>query len=152
MIQSLIAPIHVPLANAWLRMYKSQRIRTTTRLRGEVAALLSELHVPAALGPSANVLLTRYSDGKPDDDGVVGSLKCVRDQVAHWLGVNDGSALVAWRYRAERCERGRFGIRIDIDDGLGGPAGHQVSHGLGKKIDLRPKAGGKPDRRSGLGG
>lgn len=64
------------------------------------------------------VVLTRISPPggrKLDDDNLRGSLKAIRDAVAEWLGVDDGSEQVHWSYRQER---GEWGVRIEFADPL----------------------------------
>jgi hypothetical protein len=51
---------------------------------------------------------------KMDSDNLVGSLKHVRDAVAEWIGVDDGSAWWAWEWPA--WEPGKpFGVRIELE-------------------------------------
>ena len=66
------------------------------------------------LSPPLWVRLTRVSPGsRPmDDDGVVGAMKAVRDQVALELGVDDGQRhLVRFSYAQER---GPWGVIVEI--------------------------------------
>ena len=37
-----------------------------------------------------------------DDDNLRGAMKAVRDQVAEWIGVDDASPRVTWRYEQRR--------------------------------------------------
>lgn len=51
------------------------------------------------------VSLTRLSPSNGlDDDNLPGSMKGVRDQIAAWLGVDDRSKLVTWRYDQRRSQ------------------------------------------------
>lgn len=50
---------------------------------------------------------------KPDGDNLQGSLKHCRDRVAKWLGVDDGSDAVEWRYG---WERGRDGVLLELEE------------------------------------
>jgi hypothetical protein len=66
------------------------------------------------------VTLIRISAGELDDDGLAGALKNVRDEVAAWLGIDDGPrAHASWRYGQQRGPRGTYAVRIEIevDDG-----------------------------------
>lgn len=60
-----------------------------------------------------SVLLTRVAPSNGlDDDNLPGSLKAVRDEVAHWLGVDDKrSDVVRYRY-AQR--RGPWGVEVEF--------------------------------------
>lgn len=42
--------------------------------------------------------LTRCASRKFDSDNLVSSFKAVRDGIADWLGINDGSDRIEWRY------------------------------------------------------
>jgi hypothetical protein len=48
-----------------------------------------------------------------DDDGCVSALKSVRDEIASWIGVDDGRADLV-TYTAHQ-ERGQRGVRIEVE-------------------------------------
>jgi hypothetical protein len=53
--------------------------------------------------------------GRPmDSDGIAASFKAIRDGIADWLGIDDGSARVEWKYRQEK--HAIFAIRVQIND------------------------------------
>jgi hypothetical protein len=61
------------------------------------------------------ILLTRYSAGTLDGDNLQRSLKHVRDGVADFIGIDDGSKLLDWQYAQEKITRAApkcVGIRI----------------------------------------
>lgn len=61
------------------------------------------------------VTLTRVSAGKMDaHDDLRAALKHCVDGVASVFGVDDGDAFWEWRYAQEKCARGTFGVRIEI--------------------------------------
>lgn len=60
----------------------------------------------------AVVTLTRVGPREVDSDNVVGACKGVRDGVAAFLGVDDGSDWVSWRYAQER---GEWAVRVRIE-------------------------------------
>lgn len=69
------------------------------------------------------VLLTRMSPGtRPlDDDNLAGSLKAVRDEVAKWLGVDDGNrSAVRFRYAQVRAP---WGVRVQFGPPVRGQQG-----------------------------
>lgn len=66
-------------------------------------------HLPAM------VTLVRISSGKLDDDNLQGAFKAIRDGVADAYGVPDNDPRIAWKYAQERCERGRYGVRIIVE-------------------------------------
>jgi hypothetical protein len=60
------------------------------------------------------VILTRLSTGNrpQDDDNLRASLKRVRDEIAAWLGVDDGDRRVKWVYRELRAFTA--GVRVEV--------------------------------------
>jgi hypothetical protein len=64
----------------------------------------------------ATVTLTRFSAHLLDDDNAVGSMKAVRDEVARWLGVDDGDPRVSWRVWQRKCKRVEAGTLIQIEE------------------------------------
>lgn len=88
------------------------------RERQTVRACLS-IHRPAAL--PVVVTLIRMSPRPLDDDNNVASFKSVRDEVALWLGVDDGprETRVRWLYDQEHTHKvngapAQKGIRIVV--------------------------------------
>jgi hypothetical protein len=61
------------------------------------------------------VTITRLSSGVLDDDNLQGAAKAIRDGIADKLGINDNDKRVQWRYAQEKCKRGQFGIRIELE-------------------------------------
>jgi len=57
------------------------------------------------------ILLTRHAK-KCDDDNLQGALKGVRDEVAAWLGIDDGDARVQYCYAQTTCKRGEEHVSI----------------------------------------
>lgn len=68
----------------------------------------------AAAGAHLEVKLTRISPrAAGDDDGDVGALKAVRDQVAELLGIDDGDKK-RLRFRYGEPEKGDYAVRIEV--------------------------------------
>lgn len=65
-------------------------------------------------GGRVQVTLVRCSPStRPmDDDNVRGSLKAIRDEVAVWLGLDDGNPAVRWEYAQQRAP---WGVRLRIE-------------------------------------
>jgi hypothetical protein len=86
---------------------KASRVRKEREAVAYVLGPRQRPHVPCS------VTLTRVAPSNGlDDDNLAGSLKGVRDQVAHWLGVDDRHSLqVKYRY-AQR--RGPWGVEIEF--------------------------------------
>lgn len=61
------------------------------------------------------VHLVRVSPGtvKLDDDNLSGAAKAVRDQIAQWLGRDDGHDSVTWTYGQRK---GPWGVEITISE------------------------------------
>lgn len=79
--------------------------------------------VTNALGPAMwhcdkryRIAFTRlWPGGRPlDDDNLRGAFKHVRDAVALWIGVDDGSKTLSWDYSQERAEGNGIRIRIEV--------------------------------------
>lgn len=66
-----------------------------------------------------SVLLTRFAPSKGlDDDNLAGALKSVRDEVASWLGVDDGDRNTV-RYRYTQA-RGAWAVGIAFGEPVSG--------------------------------
>jgi len=87
------------------------RYRRVRAQRKRVCEVLQHFRPPAL---PAVVTFTRLSSGELDDDNLAGACKAIRDEVAAWLGCGDSPRdPVTWRYRQERCQRGRHAVRIE---------------------------------------
>ena len=76
------------------RLTKSQRQKT----RNALAAVAQSFGVEVL---PVTVVLTRIAPRQLDGDNLQSGFKAVRDGVADWLGVDDGSSLIDWQY----CQR-----------------------------------------------
>ena len=100
------------------RLYWRRRAESSKRERWLVRALLhGERGSPPK--PPLVIVITRCSPGKLDSDNLAGACKALRDGVADWLGVDDGSDELTWRYSQER---GAWGVRIQVEERLTGEA------------------------------
>lgn len=96
---------------------RSKRVRAERFAVGLFLNRLRPIELPCA------VLLTRMGPNtKPlDEDGLQHSLKAIRDEVARWLGVDDGAGerrgLVTWVYAQVRAEAWGVQIECEADDG-----------------------------------
>lgn len=59
------------------------------------------------------VHLERVSPRPADDDNVIGGLKAVRDEIARWLGVDDGDPRLSWSYSQSR---GKFAVKVTMTE------------------------------------
>ena len=88
------------------RRVKMQRGVVTMALR-QYGHVLDELRT----APMVRVLLVRMSPRKLDDDNLRGAMKAVRDAVAAWVGIDDGSERYEWCYDQRK---GALGVQIFI--------------------------------------
>lgn len=74
--------------------------QTARRVANERSVTLLAMGYPRRLQPgeAVQVTLVRVSRGHLDDDNNVGALKHVRDAVAQWLGIDDGSPRIRFLY------------------------------------------------------
>lgn len=85
----------------------------------EVAGMLVGNAAQAWIGgtsfPALIVTMMRLSAGTLDDDNLQGACKHVRDGIADAFGVPDNDPRIVWRYAQERCKRGQYGVRVEIE-------------------------------------
>jgi hypothetical protein len=84
---------------------KTQRFTTEVLLRSKLGRYLWT-------GRKVVVTMTRLGRRNLDDDNLAGAMKHVRDGVADWMGVDDGSPLITWRCRQAR---GDVGVMIQVE-------------------------------------
>jgi len=98
--------------NSWKA--KASKVR---RERALTSWVLGPRH-PVAF--PVRVTVVRIAPRALDSDGLASSAKAVRDEVARWLGVDDGVAerdgRVEWRVRAERGGVREYAVRIEIEE------------------------------------
>lgn len=91
------------------RRVKAERDATAISIR--VARGRNGMIPPA---PPLEVHLTRFGPTNGlDSDNLTGSLKAIRDQIAEWLGVDDRSEAVQWRYAQVRTKYD-WGVKVKI--------------------------------------
>ena len=83
-----------------------------------IVALVLGARRPVAF--PVRVTVVRIAPRALDSDGLASSAKAVRDEVARWLGVDDGVAEragdVEWCIRAERAGVREYAVRIEIEE------------------------------------
>jgi hypothetical protein len=88
------------------RRFKVQRFKVAEALKpfaGPLAAFGREVAHHAA---PLRIVLTRIGPRTLDTDNLGGALKAVRDEVAEWLGINDGNPRLDWKPDQRRGEDG----------------------------------------------
>lgn len=93
------------------RMHWRQRSRLVKSQRSAACLALKTKLRPFP----AVITLTRLSAGELDDDNLQGALKAVRDGVADAYQLPDNDSRLRWRYAQQRCKRGAFGVRVEIE-------------------------------------
>ena len=102
----------VSVAN--MRMHWAAKAKLTrdqrTRTRMSLAAVAQSFGVEVL---PVTVVLTRIAPRRLDGDNLQSGFKAVRDGVADWLGVDDGSSMIEWQY----CQRsgGPKVYRVEIE-------------------------------------
>jgi hypothetical protein len=99
------------LRQHWAKVANRKKIHRT-----QAWAELSVIYVRPGPG-RYTVTLTRIAPRKLDSDNNVSAMKATRDGVADWLGIDDGSAYVEWKYAQEKGKPNEYAVRIEIKRG-----------------------------------
>ncbi len=89
------------------------RAKRTKEQKALVTMVLQSL-VAAPPRPPVDIVITRTSPGTLDDDNLQGSGKHVRDAVAKWIGIDDGSESFRCRVEQTSAGRGVYSVTIRI--------------------------------------
>lgn len=133
MRRSLTAPVKVTTENVFRSMAFAKlpngyaigpqmQANATSTMRDTIRMLLTQLSRPRPTLEDGtpnryHVRLTRISPGRVDDDGLSGgTMKAVRDEVAKWIGIDDGHARIQWTYAQQGCPLKMFALRIEVED------------------------------------
>jgi hypothetical protein len=117
---TLEAPIRVVSeANA----HEHWRVRSK-RAKGQRALIQVLLRAKLRSPPSPPLVvrLTRIAPRDLDSDNLAGAFKHTRDGIADWLGVDDRSPQIDWRYGQERGPAKLYSIRVEIGPWPDAPA------------------------------
>lgn len=97
-IPGLVPKNELNLREPWqVRAHRAKKEREWTLLK------LQTKGKPPAL--PVTVELTRHGKQTMDDDGLVASMKHVRDGVADWLGVDDGDERITWVVKQRKAPK-----------------------------------------------
>lgn len=96
-----------------LREHWAARARRTKAHRAATILALrsSRVELPKADDQLIVATLVRYGR-RLDDDNLRGALKAVRDGVAEWAGIDDGSPRWRWEYGQDKA--GKLGERVEV--------------------------------------
>lgn len=107
----LLPGLRLRSLNELLRQHPKARRRQSRKEKKDVGIMLLARVGLTRPKPPLVITITRVSPGRCDDDNLVGGGKAVRDSVAAYLGIDDGSPLVTYRY-AQRV--GPWAVEIEI--------------------------------------
>jgi hypothetical protein len=132
--RSITAPIRVKTANEFIAM-AHVRSKTTghfvgphmqtayvREMRETIRMLLTQLERPRPTLEDGtpnryHVRLTRIAPGRVDShDNLAASFKGVVDEIASWIGVDDGHARVRWSYEQMGCPLKMAALKIEVED------------------------------------
>jgi hypothetical protein len=115
-----LVPVYVAAGDNGQRFNRSKIARAGHERKPVYHALARQLHDLAAFalhaqrGDPVKITLTRIGGNKMDAANVVAAMKYVQDAVADFLGVDDGSKNLDWKYAAEPGAR-KYGVRIELE-------------------------------------
>lgn len=87
--------------------WQLKMLRARKQRRDAWAVCRSVDKSPLIIEKTIKVLLIRLSPKQLDDDNLRCALKHVRDGIADWLKIDDGSPLIKWDYEQEKISRTR---------------------------------------------
>lgn len=110
--------IHVPVrleSEANRRDHWAKKAARLKKQRAMVALVLRFVRgAPVDVSTRLTVTITRIAPRELDTDNLAGSTKAVRDEIAMWLGVDDGPrGPVTWTYE-QRAEGKLYGCEIVV--------------------------------------
>lgn len=113
MLEVRIPQLVPPSPNATRREHWSKGHRRVKKERAAVALVLGPARIWAS--PLLAVTLVRCAPRRLDSDNLVASMKAVRDEVAAWLGIDDGDARVEWRVEQRKATRAQQGTIVRVE-------------------------------------
>lgn len=69
---------------------------------------------PGAAAGQISITLTRIAPRTLDDDNLASGFKATRDGVADWLGIDDGSKRLTWRYEQRKGTAGQYAAEVVV--------------------------------------
>lgn len=98
-------------ANA--REHWQPKARRAREHRAAARALLQRYARPVH-GGQITIGLVRIAPRKLDDDNLAGGFKAVRDGVADWLGIDDGSDRLRWTYGQRKGRAKEYAAQVVV--------------------------------------
>lgn len=108
-------PIKLPsLANTRMSWQAMARLKGKQR-RAVLTAIRVATRRIAIPPPPLVIMITRVGPRKLDDDNLQSACKYVRDEIARYIGLDDGSPQYTWMYD-QRV--GEYGVEVEITSRL----------------------------------
>lgn len=112
-IEFIIPVRTVSEANAHTHWRQRQKRAKEQRQAAFVLATTTDLNpMLVEQSPAVRVTMTRLAPRKLDSDNLAGSMKHVRDGIADFFCVDDGSEKYDWQYGQEKSKE--YGVRVVI--------------------------------------
>lgn len=107
--------VKVPIATVSEMNQREHWAKRHRRKKSQQRAVGLKLNVCRRVKTPCDVWLTRIAPRAMDPDNLAASMKHVQDQVAAWIGVDDGDAHnVRWRYQQRRGDPKEQAVLIEI--------------------------------------
>lgn len=95
------------------REHWAKKAKRNKMERSAVYMTLRSLKVREDLPLTARLI--RYSCGELDSDNLLSAFKAIRDGIADAYGIKDNDSRIEWQYGQEKCPRGQFLVRIELE-------------------------------------
>jgi hypothetical protein len=93
------------------RGHWSRRYRRSKKQRQDIRLFLNTCRKPRL---PCDVWLIRIAPRTLDDDNLAGAFKAMRDEIADWLGVDDGGSEVMWHYGQMKGKPRQYAIQLEF--------------------------------------
>lgn len=94
------------------RLSWRQKAKVTQSHRQRAKNALVAIATPPS--PPLSIVLTRIGPKTLDSDNLAYAFKAVRDGVADWLGVDDGSDQLDWQYCQRTGGAGNYSVEVEV--------------------------------------
>lgn len=93
-----------------------RKVAARKRAHRAMARLVLQMHArPMGEADQFTITLTRVAPRKLDDDNLASGFKAVRDGVADWLGIDDGSPRIKWQYAQHKGDAGHYTAWVRVE-------------------------------------
>jgi hypothetical protein len=103
---SVLLPIKI-ISEANMRQHWRKAAARKKQHRAIARSVLQQYARPMH-GGAVRINLTRVAPRKLDDDNLQSGFKALRDGVADWLGIDDGSSRLSWIYGQRKGNPGQY--------------------------------------------